>query len=50
MMTYIEKKLHCPVVIQEYNVSSKLPPVISNNYKLKIVMEGNVSLLNHLRI
>ena len=37
-MTYIEKILHCPVVIQEYNVSSKLPPVISNNYKLKIVM------------
>ena len=37
-MTYIEKILHCPVVIQEYNVPSKLPPVISNNYKLKIVM------------
>ena len=38
MMTYIEKILHCPVVVQEYTASSKLPPVISNNYKLKIVV------------
>ena len=51
-MTYIEKVLHCPVVIQEYTTSKKLPPVISNNYKLKtVVIDGrNASLLNHLRI
>lgn len=40
-MTYIEKVLHCPVVIQEYTTSKKLPPVISNNYKLKtVVIDG----------
>lgn len=37
-MTYIEKILHRPVVIQPYTVSRKLPPVISNNYKLKMVI------------
>ena len=37
-MKYIEKVLHCPVVTQEYTVSRKLPPIISNNYKLKIVV------------
>ena len=36
-MTYIEKVSHCPVVIREYTTSKKLPPVISNNYKLKTV-------------
>lgn len=40
-MTYIEKVLHRPVVIQEYTASKKLPPIISNNYKLKtVVIDG----------
>lgn len=35
-MTYIEKVLHCPVVIREYTAPGKFPPVIVNNYTLKI--------------
>ncbi len=40
-MTYIEKILHRPVIIQEYAASRRLPPAISNNYRLKtVVIDG----------
>lgn len=37
MISYVERILHRPVIVQEYIAPRKLPPVLSGNYTLEAV-------------